>query len=131
MPLSFLISWLLLDRAPYLSHLIHQVLGCYRPGRHVGLSLMSGVVFMLKLLSNLWADDGGFIISAEMLFIAVILVIGIIGGLAALRDAVATELASLGAATKNLDPGFDFVSVGSKTGSSNGTLVTHVNRGLD
>ena len=48
---------------------------------------------MRKLLSKLWADDGGFIISVEMLFITVILVIGIIGGLAALRAAVATELA--------------------------------------
>ena len=38
---------------------------------------------MRKLLSKLWADDGGFIISVEMLFICVILVIGLIGGLAA------------------------------------------------
>ncbi len=86
---------------------------------------------MRKLLSKLWADDGGFIISVEMLFITVILVIGIIGGLAALRAAVATELANLGAAIMNLDPGYDIVSVGSTTGSSNGTLVTHVNTGLD
>ena len=86
---------------------------------------------MRKLLCKLWADDGGFIVSVEMLFICVILVIGIIGGLAALRAAIARELASLGAASMKLDPGFDFVSVGSKTGSSNGTLVTHVNTGLD
>ena len=37
---------------------------------------------MRKLLSKLWEDDGGFIISLELLFIAVILVIGIIAGLA-------------------------------------------------
>jgi hypothetical protein len=81
---------------------------------------------MRKLLSKLWADDGGFIISVEMLFICVILVIGIIGGLAALRAAVATELAHLGNAILELDPGFNIVSVGSSTGSSNGTLVTHI-----
>ena len=79
---------------------------------------------MRKLLSKLWADDGGFIISVEMLFITVILVIGIIGGLAALRAAVAEELAHLGSAILQLDVGYDIVSVGSTTGSSNGTLIT-------
>lgn len=81
---------------------------------------------MRALLSKLWADDGGFIVSVELLFITVILVIGIIGGLAALRAAVATQLANFGDAILLLDPGYDIVSVGSKTGSSNGTLVTHV-----
>jgi Flp pilus assembly pilin Flp len=86
---------------------------------------------MRKLFSQFWADDNGFIISVEMLFIAVILVIGIIGGLAALRAGVATELAKLGAAVLNLDPGFDNVSVGSTTSSSDGTLTTHVDTGLN
>ena len=36
---------------------------------------------MRKLLSQLWEDDGGFIISLELLFVAVILVIGIIAGM--------------------------------------------------
>jgi hypothetical protein len=92
---------------------------------------MLGVYFMRKLLSKLWADDGGFIISVEMMFITVILVMGIIGGLAALRAAVATELSALGAAILNLDPGYNIVSVGSTTGSSNGTLVTHFPYTLD
>jgi len=35
---------------------------------------------MRKMLSTLWADDGAFIISVELLFIAVILVIGLIAG---------------------------------------------------
>jgi hypothetical protein len=85
---------------------------------------------MRKMLSKLWADDGAFIISAEMLFIAVILVIGLIAGWAALRPGVATEWTSTGSAVMNLDPGFDNVSVGSSTASSDGTLVTHVNNGL-
>jgi hypothetical protein len=89
-----------------------------------------GDATMRKLLSKLWADDGAFIISVEMLFIAVILVIGIIAGWAALRSGVATELTSVGAAVMNLDPGFDNVSVGSTTASSDGTLLTHVNDGL-
>jgi len=86
---------------------------------------------MRKRLLQLWSDDEGFIISIELLFIAVLLVIGIIAGLAALRAAVVSQLAGTGNAVMNLDPGFDVVSVGNSTGSSNGTLTTHVNTGVD
>src|SRR6202011_2228414 len=79
------------------------------------------VKFMRKLPSKLWADDAGFVISVEMLFICVILVIGIIGGLAALRASVAAEFAHLGSAILALDPGYNIVAVGSTSGSSNGT----------
>jgi Flp pilus assembly pilin Flp len=85
---------------------------------------------MSNLLRRLWADDRGFIISIEMLIIAVILVIGIIAGIAALRAGVATELTSLGSTVMNLDPCFDNVSVGSTTASSDGTPATHVDTGL-
>lgn len=80
---------------------------------------------MRKTLARFWSDDGGFILSVEMLFITVILVIGIVGGLAALRAAVVNELAQVGSAILQLDPGYNVVSVGSATGASNGTLVTH------
>ena len=86
---------------------------------------------MRKLLLQLWSDDAGFIISIELLFIAVLLVIGIIAGLAALRAAVVSQLAGLGNSIMNLDPGFDIVSVGNSSGSSNGTLMTHVNTGVN
>ena len=48
---------------------------------------------MSKLMLKLWKDDAGAIIAAEYLFVATILVIGIIVGLASVRDAVNTELA--------------------------------------
>lgn len=80
---------------------------------------------------KLWRDDAGFVLSVEMLLIAVILVVGLIGGLSALRAAVVTELSQLGEAILQLDPGYNIVSVGSTTGSSNGTFVTHQPRGLN
>ncbi len=86
---------------------------------------------MRNLLARFWRDDRGFIISVELLFIAVVLVIGIIAGWAALRSAVVSEQAAVGNTIMNLDPGFDNVSVGSPTGSSNGTLSTHVNTGVN
>lgn len=61
---------------------------------------------MSKLLQKLWKDDAGAIIAAEYLFVATILVIGIIVGLASVRDAVNTELAELANAYLALSQGY-------------------------
>ena len=47
---------------------------------------------------RLWADDGGFIISAELVLIATILVIGLIVGLVSIRNQVVQELVDVGQA---------------------------------
>ena len=61
---------------------------------------------MSKLMLKLWKDDAGAIIAAEYLFVATILVIGIIVGLASVRDAVNTELAELANAYLALSQGY-------------------------
>jgi len=61
---------------------------------------------MTKLFKNLWKDDAGAILAAEYLFIATILVIGIIVGLASVRDAVVSELAELANAYLALSQGY-------------------------
>ena len=43
---------------------------------------------MAQLLRKLWQDDGGALISSEFLFVATILVIGVIIGLTAERSAL-------------------------------------------
>lgn len=58
------------------------------------------------MLKKLWNDDAGAIIAAEYLFVATILVIGIIVGLASVRDAVNTELAELANAYLALSQGY-------------------------
>jgi hypothetical protein len=50
---------------------------------------------MSKLLQKLWNDDCGALIATEFLFVATILVLGIIVGLVSVRNAVNTELAEL------------------------------------
>jgi hypothetical protein len=60
----------------------------------------------MTLLKKLWSDDAGAIIAAEYLFVATILVIGIIVGLASVRDAVNTELAELANAYLALSQGY-------------------------
>lgn len=61
---------------------------------------------MTKLMSMLWKDDAGALIAAEYIFVATILVIGIIVGLASVRDAVNTELAELANAILALSQGY-------------------------
>jgi Flp pilus assembly pilin Flp len=61
---------------------------------------------MTKTLTQLWADDKGALIAIEFLFVATILIIGIIVGLAGVRDAVNTELTELGNAILALSQGF-------------------------
>jgi Flp pilus assembly pilin Flp len=59
-----------------------------------------------KLVQRLWNDDAGALIAIEFLFVATILIIGIIVGLANVRDAVNIELTELGNAILALSQGF-------------------------
>lgn len=59
---------------------------------------------MPALLRKFWADQGGaFLNSAELVFLGSLLVIGIIPGIATLRDALVTEFSDMAAAV-NPDP---------------------------
>ena len=55
---------------------------------------------MNRLLKRLWTSDEGFIVSAELVLIATILVLGVLVGIASVRDQVIQELGDVaGAAT--------------------------------
>lgn len=66
---------------------------------------------MKVVLSRLWSEQQGAIISAEIVLVASILVLGVVVGLASLRDSVVTELADVGQAIGNLDQSFSFSGV--------------------
>src|SRR5262249_12360988 len=61
---------------------------------------------MRQMMRKLWSDDCGALIAMEFLFVATILVIGIIVGLANVRDAINTELSELANAILALSQGF-------------------------
>ena len=61
---------------------------------------------MRKLLATCWKDDCGALISMEFLFVATILVIGVVVGLTAVRNAVNAELTELANAILALNQGF-------------------------
>jgi hypothetical protein len=70
------------------------------------------------MMKKLWNDEAGAIISSELVLVATILVIGMIVGLASLRDAVVTELADVGQAISNLNQSYSYSSI---SGHSNQT----------
>ncbi|MCA9051243.1 MAG: hypothetical protein KDA89_21045 [Planctomycetaceae bacterium] len=57
-------------------------------------------------MKTLWNDENGVILSAELVLIGTILVIGMIVGLVELQCAVVGELSDLGSAIGNLDQSY-------------------------
>jgi hypothetical protein len=57
---------------------------------------------------RLWNEDFGAIVSAEIMLIATILVIGVIVGLKSVRDSVVTELADVAQAIANVNQSYSY-----------------------
>lgn len=60
------------------------------------------------MLKKLWLDEGGVILSTELILIVIILVIGLVTGLTALKTAVITKLADLAGAIAAIDTSYGF-----------------------
>ncbi len=71
----------------------------------------------MRVLQRLWNDDAGFIVSAELLLIATIAVIGLIVGLTAVRDAVTSELADVAGAINNVNQSYTVLGIRGHSGS--------------
>ena len=72
----------------------------------------------MKILQSLWSDESGVILSAELVLIGTILVIGMIVGLVELQCAVVGELSDLGDAIGNLDQSYQ--TSGIRSNKTNG-----------
>jgi Flp pilus assembly pilin Flp len=68
---------------------------------------------MRQLFVRLWADDRGVLLSIEFLLIASILILGVVVGLTALRNAITAEFEELANAILAISQGF---SVGGLSG---------------
>ncbi len=80
---------------------------------------------MLKTwMKQLWQDEAGFVVSSELVLIATILVIGIIAGQSALRDAVVGELADVGAAIGDVNQSFSFGAISGHCASTAGSIFS-------
>jgi Flp pilus assembly pilin Flp len=81
---------------------------------------------MKNMLNRLWSDDQGALIAMEFLFVATILVIGIIVGLSAVRSAVNAELTALGNAILALSPGFTISGQSGCCASTDGSAAIFI-----
>jgi Flp pilus assembly pilin Flp len=71
------------------------------------------------MLKRLWNDEAGAVISAEIVLVATILVIGMVVGLKSVRDAVVTELADVAQAIANIDQSYSYSGIdGHSTGTA-------------
>ncbi|MCI0460764.1 MAG: hypothetical protein L0Z62_27760 [Gemmataceae bacterium] len=81
---------------------------------------------MRNLLKRLWDDDGGFIVSFELMLVFVVLLLGIIAGLANLRMAVVNELTETGQSILTLNQGYSITGLTGCSGSSAPSGATDV-----
>ena len=73
------------------------------------------------ILSRLWADDAGAILSTEYLLLASILITGTVGGLSTVRDAVNAEWHELAGSYKALSQGYTIKGQSGCSASSDGS----------
>ena len=60
------------------------------------------------MLKNLWIDEAGFIVSAELVLVATLLVIGLIVGLSEVQHAVVQELNDVAEAIGSLNQSYTY-----------------------
>jgi hypothetical protein len=65
----------------------------------------------MNLFRKLWSDDAGFIVSAELVLVATILVIGMIVGLTSLRNQIVEELVDVGQAIGSMSQSYALAGV--------------------
>lgn len=60
----------------------------------------------MSLMKRLWNDEAGFVVSAELILIATIAVLGLIVALDTVRNAVTSELADVSGAIQNVNQSY-------------------------
>jgi hypothetical protein len=65
----------------------------------------------MSTLRKFWNDDAGFIVSAELVLVATILVIGMIVGLTSLRNQVVQELVDVGQSIGSMSQSYAYAGV--------------------
>ncbi len=71
--------------------------------------------------NRLWNDEAGFVVSTELILIATVLVIGMLVGLATLRDQVVQELADVAAAISDVDQSYAYTGILGHTAQTAGS----------
>lgn len=75
----------------------------------------------MNMLTKFWNDEAGFVVSSELVLIGTILVLGVVVGLATVRDQVVQELGDLAMAISNINQSYSFSGVTGHTSSVSGS----------
>jgi len=75
----------------------------------------------MNLMKQLLRDESGFVVSSELVLVSTILVIGMVTGLATVRDAVVQELADTSKAIGNIEQSYTFNGITAHTSATNGS----------
>ena len=65
----------------------------------------------MSLIKRLWNDEAGFVVSAELILVATIAVLGLIVGLASVRDAVTSELSDVAGALQDVNQSYSYFTI--------------------
>jgi Flp pilus assembly pilin Flp len=76
----------------------------------------------MKLMLRLWSDEAGFVISSELILIAALVVIGLLTGLATVRDQIVQELGDTADAISELQQEYQWLGTTGHTSSVAGSL---------
>ncbi|MCA9179582.1 MAG: hypothetical protein KDB14_34235 [Planctomycetales bacterium] len=79
------------------------------------------------MLKKLWNDEAGAVVSAEIMLVATILVIGMVVGLKSVRDSVLTELSDVAQAIANVDQSYSYTGVDGHGAWSEGAYFLDAN----
>jgi len=75
---------------------------------------------VVKTFRALWRGEEGFVVSSELVLIATLLVIGLLVGLVAIRNAVTGELADVARAIGNTDQSYSYTGITGHTAAVSG-----------
>jgi Flp pilus assembly pilin Flp len=78
----------------------------------------------MKKLHQLWKDEAGFIVSTELVLIATILVIGMVVGLATVRNHVVQELGDVALAIGSINQSYMYTGVTGRELTAGGAFAS-------
>ena len=83
----------------------------------------------MSALKQLWADDAGFIVSTELVFVATIVVLSMVVGLKKISSQVLAEMSDVANAIGFLNQGYSYAGAQFVTGAGD-TLASWAGTGL-
>ncbi len=85
----------------------------------------------MKTLMRLWADQSGAVVSAELVLIITILVLGMVVGLTSLRDQVTQELGDVAGAISQINQSYSFSGATGHHSSTAGSIFVDFHDSCD